>query len=187
MNSSLKNTRILLVVVGVLLFGSLALGFSYALWQVTRTQTTTNTLSSACFDVTMVESGGVSLTNAYPMVDADGMDGAPYQFTITNICDIYTEYQVDLETLASATIAPQNIKAVIDSGTPKVLSAQPVVEKTIAGALDSRKIFTGGLASGSSATHELRIWLDEATSTLEASGKIYEAKVVVVAVPSFEP
>ena len=44
---------------------------------------------------------GISLTNAVPTSDSKGIEQEGYTFTITNNCDNWVEYNINLEGLSS--------------------------------------------------------------------------------------
>ena len=82
---------------GVLL---LVIGVSFAYWILTLTQTGTNQIASSCFDITLTnEQNAINLQKAYPILDEEGKTLTPYTFTITNNCDTFASYSVNLELL----------------------------------------------------------------------------------------
>ena len=99
-----KKKRNILVLT-VLLIGVVAIiGVSYALWVLNLTQTGQNDIVSSCFNITFTDKNNISLQKAYPILDAEGKKLTPYEFTITNTCDSYASFNVNLEVLNTTTL-----------------------------------------------------------------------------------
>ena len=81
------------------------IGLSYAYWRITYKQNDFNTLGVRCFEVTLTnEENDIQLESASPITDEEGMELIPYTFTITNTCDTYAHYEVNLEDIYSSDI-----------------------------------------------------------------------------------
>lgn len=92
--------RIPLAIIAFLFVMTMFLGSSYAYWQTTATQTNPNVIHTGCFEITFEEkSSNINLTNAYPIPDEKGLRTVPYEFTVTNNCDIDATYDIYLNTL----------------------------------------------------------------------------------------
>ena len=74
MVKDIKNKKVAVgVSLGILLVFSICLSFSYAYWQITRTQKGTNEIVAACLDLELVdEKGSFSLEKAWPINDEEG-------------------------------------------------------------------------------------------------------------------
>ena len=97
-----RKTAILIILI-VLILGCILLGISYAFWQLTYKQNDFDTLGVNCFELTLTnEQNDINLQSAYPISDEEGMILTPYTFTITNTCNTYAYYQVNLEELQLA-------------------------------------------------------------------------------------
>ena len=177
-----KKTRIAIISVVALLL--VLIGVTYAYWLVTKTQTNSNIISSACLDITLDnESNDISLSSQYPMSDEEGMKLTPYTFKVTNNCNTSIDYQVALEAIGDEAnaIASSAIKVALDNSS-KLYSHYGEVSTTISGAYESRSIGYARLAAsgkeGSSVTHSLRIWIDENAPISEAN-KTFQSKISV--------
>ena len=182
--NSIKRKK-LLIVIGVLLGITLAIGLTYASWLLTKTQTNSNVVSAKCLDISISnEANDINLENEYPISDEEGMNLTPYTFTITNNCNSKIDYQIALESIGNETNAllPSSLKAVLNSNTPKTLNNYTSVDPTISGAYAAYKLTTGTLAAknqtGDSATYNLRLWIDESAPVTE-NGKGYYGRVSV--------
>jgi hypothetical protein len=170
----------LIIFIGILLCISLTVGTSYAYWMITHTQANKNDLATGCFSTTFTEANDISLSNAFPIIDADGKKLTPYTFTITNTCTIAANYQINLEVLNTTTAGSQYIKTELNSDTPALLSSLTTVTKTLDTASTAYEMKTGYLGPSESVTYNLRLWVDEAATTDNMSNKTFSAKIVVI-------
>lgn len=91
-----RNKKLLLsVFLGVIV----VLGASYAWLQITLTGTKTVVIRSGNLSLNLDEdaSEGISLTNAYPMTDQEGLKTTSYEFTLKNDGTIPSDYTIYLE------------------------------------------------------------------------------------------
>ena len=182
----MKNKKILLIALGILLSLSFLVGVSYAYYMVTASQTNKNRLASSCISISLTnEKNDITLNNAYPITDSEGKKLTPYQFTITNTCDIFISYNVNLEMLEGTDLSTDYIKTMINSEAPAVLSILDSASTTIDKSTESRTLAQGSLGSGDSVDYALRLWMDENTPLNEnTQDKSLISKIVVVAQPS---
>ena len=180
----MKNQKTKIAIISVVALLLALIGVTYAYWLVTKTQTNSNIISSACLDITLDnESEEINLTSQYPMSDEEGMKLTPYTFTVTNNCNTSVDYQVALEATGdeATSIASSAMKVALDNN-PKVYSSYSEVTPTISGAYESRSIGYARLAAngneGSSVSHSLRIWIDENAPISEAN-KTFQSKISV--------
>ena len=181
----LKNKKVRLFL--VLAVCIVLIGGTYAYWRLTVTQTGVNEIASSCFDITLAnEQNDINLQKAYPISDEEGMSLTPYTFTITNNCDTFASYSVNLELLN--TVLEENrlsadfVKVMLDENTPLVLNANTNVDPTLDNAYEAYELTTGYLDANESVTYNLRLWMDGAvTVSDDAMNKNLESKVVVTA------
>ena len=154
-----KNWSKILLVLGVLIG---VVGVSYALWLVTFSSTNNNTITATCFKVSFTDQNNISIEKAYPLLDEEGKKLTPYEFTITNNCDSYVKYDINLEILNNSTLTNMDyIKLMLDDETPTLVSRYNVTTKTLSNASSAYKIKTSYLDAKESKTYNLRLWLDE--------------------------
>ncbi len=154
-----KNWSKILLVLGVVIG---LLGLSYALWLVTFSSTNNNTITATCFNVSFTDQNNISIEKAYPLLDEEGKKLTPYEFTITNNCDTYVKYDINLEILNNSTLTNMDyIKLMLDDETPSLVSSYDVTTKTLSNASTAYKIKTSYLDAKESKTYNLRLWLDE--------------------------
>ena len=182
----MKNKKILLIVLGILLILSLLVGVSYAYYMVTASQTNKNSLASSCISISLTnEKNDITLNNAYPITNSEGKKLTPYQFSITNTCNIFISYNVNLEMLEGTNLSTDYIKTMVNSEAPYILSSLDSASTTIDKSTESRTLAQGSLGSGDSVDYALRLWMDENTPLNDdTQDKSLISKIVVVAQPS---
>ena len=137
-----KKKYMLIGIIGTLI---LLIGVSYAYWRLTLTQTGTNQIASSCFDITLMnEQNAINLQRAYPILDEEGMSLTPYTFTITNNCDTFAFYSVNLElletVLAENRLSSRFVKVMLDENTPTVLNTNTNVTPTLDNAYEAYEL-----------------------------------------------
>lgn len=64
------------------------------LWQIALRQTETNTITTVCFKLTLIDNNPINLVVAVLMTDDEGASLVLYEFTIINICDNEARFQI---------------------------------------------------------------------------------------------
>jgi len=180
-----KKKRIMLTIVALLITVGMVVGVSYALWQVTLQQSSSNVITTGCFKVEFTDKNPIHLERTYPITDEEGSKTTPYEFTITNTCDNDASYQINLEVLNSSTLT--NIEYIREQLNEKgsisgsrILNTNDVVEKTLNEAKESYKLKEGVLKGQESKTYEFRLWLDESTPAVsEVMNKTLNSKITI--------
>jgi len=173
--------RNVLIVLAVLIGIVSIIGISYAYWMLSLTQTDKNTLASACFSIEFTDADDINLQNAYPISDSEGEALTPYTFTITNKCNDYASYQVNLEVLNTTTLNTNYVKTKFNNNI-SLLKDYEVVTKTLEDATTSYKLLTGELDKNESVTYDLRLWLDYDTPASDDSmNKLFTSKITITA------
>ena len=175
-----KNVAKLLLIVGILCS---ILGVSYALFIKNLSGSNNNSLTATCFNVTFTDQNNIGLTNTYPLLDEEGKKLKPYEFTVTNNCDTFVKYDINLEVLNTSTLTNMDyIKLMLDDGAPALVSRYDVTTKTLSNASSAYKIKSDlYLDAKESKTYKLRLWLDEnvTTETEGVQNKSFASKITV--------
>ncbi len=193
----MERKKTSLLIIGLCAFILSVVGITYAFWMLTLSQTDENNIASSCFEVTLTKEGtGIHLDKAYPILDSDGEALEPYTFTITNTCEAYAGYQINLESLSksdgatipdSDRLKPDYLKVKINEvgteGIISILKDNDVVTKTLDDAYESHKLMTGYLGPSKSKDFEFRLWLDGALTMedVDAMNKTFVSKITVTA------
>jgi len=169
-------------IVIVVLLLTLIIGISFAYWQVTLQQSNQNEVTSSCFEFELLEQNDINLEKAYPMTDEEGKKLTPYEFTIRNICDTATNYQINLEILNTTTFEDLSYMKVMLNDEISILTNKEPALKTLDDATKSYKLQTGFFDIGQERTFELRLWMDEDTPTDKAyMNKSLFSKITITA------
>ncbi len=179
----MKKKKSIIVVIMIVL-AVVLVGTSYALWQITLTQESTNVVTTGCFNIEFKDKNSINLSNVVPVTDEDGKKLLPYEFTLTNTCSTYASYQVNLEVLDDSTLTKLSyIDVMLNENEPLSLTKNETVEKTITNASSAYKLDTGRLNGNEERTFYLRLWLDEDTPTREeVMNKVLNSKITVTLV-----
>ena len=163
----------------------LGIGVSYSMWNISVSQDTTNLAESKCFDLSITnQENNISLDNAYPISNDKGKSLTPFTFTVTNTCDITTEYSVNLEVLNSSTLS-SNFIDVMFEGNINLLSSYDTTDKVNTSSIESRKLATGILKSQKSKDYSLRLWIDYNTTLEDLNNEVksFKSKIIIVGKP----
>ena len=180
-----KKKKIVLLILIVLLIG--VIGISYAYWYLNLSQTGVNRLVGSCFSMSLTnEKNDIHLTNAYPITNEEGKKLTPYSFTITNTCDLFASYTVNLEILEDNTLPTKYISSMVNNERILKLSDLEEGSLTLNNSQDSKVLAKGSLGSGDSVDYTLRLWMSEEVgpNDIEAMNKTFKSKVTVTALVS---
>ena len=180
----MEHKKKILIVLSILIGISVLIGVSYALWIGTYMQEGSNKVASSCFNLSLTnEKNDIHLENAYPILDEEGKNLTPYSFTITNTCDLFASYTVNLEMLENTTLDSKYIRVMLNNEAIQNLNEFESTTTTLSGSVDSRILAHGSLGSGDSVDYTLRLWLDEdiTMEDTEVMNTLFRSKVVISA------
>ena len=179
----MKNKKIILLIIGMLLVISALVGVSYAYYIKSHNQEESNVVKTKCLNFSLTnEKNDINLDEQYPIQDTEGRKLTPYQFTITNTCEQFISYNVNLESLEATTMDSSAVKVMINNEAPVNLGTLDSTSVSIDGSKDSKILATGSLGSGDSVDYALRLWMDYGDSPDTSSmNKVFESKIVVTA------
>ena len=179
MNERLKNKNVVLIS-AVVMVVVLVLGFTLALWSRNFTQTGTNRINTDCFNITYSETDAVTLNNAYPQTDEDGLRNTAYEVTIENTCNTVNTYTVLLNEIEGNTLAENHVKVAINDSYKMLNSYDSATPSTeINNASSARKLMTGILPGNSTRTVSVKSWMDENTSEAEGENKTFAYRITI--------
>ena len=169
-----EKNKIILIIILILISLIVLVGSSYAL--LTKSfKSKKLSMEVGTLKIDFAEGNAISMDNAAPMTDADGLKTTPYTFTITNSGDFNVYYTVSNEEELSNTLDTSYLRMKLtgsdgyDSGikTVKELGTETykLVDETL-------------LATGKSVTYELRMWISQDAGN-DIQDKIYKSKIVV--------
>jgi len=183
-----KKYLIILGAIGVVLA---VIGVSYAAWLLTYQQTGINKVATSCFSLSLTnEKNDINLTDAYPILDEEGKKLTPYSFTVTNTCDLFASYTVNLEVLENSTLPIEYVKVMVNKEQMKTLNQYETTTTTITGAKNSKILASGSLGAGDSEEYSIRLWMDENVmiDSPNSMNQLFTSKVVISAqVSNYSP
>ena len=161
-----------LMIIWVTVLGVLVIGATFASWLVSRKQTNFNSLNTGCVSLSFSNgSGTLTLQNAAPMPDEDGLSLTGYTFTLRNNCKTEVSYllNLDLFNVANQTnLTTGDIKLAIDNKVPRKIAYYEDASKNDQSAYGAKTLTSGKLAAKSSETHTVKMWVNENTTTQNA-------------------
>ena len=181
----MTKKNIIFLSVSLMLIILLGIGISYSMWNISVSQDTNNTAYTECFDLSITnKENNINLDNAYPISNDKGKSLTPYTFTVTNTCDITTQYNINLEVLNNSTLYSKFIDVMFE-GNINLLSSYDATDKVDTSSIESRKLTTGILKSHESKDYSLRLWIDYNTTLEDLNNEIkfFKSKIVVVGKP----
>ncbi len=178
----MKNKKSFFVVM-FLILTILMIGASFALWQITLQQETTNTISSSCFSITFLEENGtnINLENAYPITDMKGSSLTPYKFKIKNNCEAFASYSIALETLEQSTLDINYLKVKLNEEKAKILTKNPAATPVLENVQSAYILDSWYLDVNEEKEYDLRAWLDESImyDTPNTQNAIWQGKITI--------
>ena len=181
----MTKKNIIFLSISLVLIILLGIGVSYSMWNISVSQDTSNTAYTECFDLSITnKENNINLDNAYPISNDKGKSLTPYTFTVTNTCDITTQYNINLEVLNNSTLSSKFIDVMFE-GNINLLSSYDTTDKVNTSSIESRKLTTGILKSQESKDYSLRLWIDYNTTLEDLNNEIksFKSKIVVVGKP----
>ena len=166
------------------------IGVSFAWFRLYLSQTENNTIASrTCFNTTLTEdTSKISLTDAFPISDEDGLKQTPFTFTLKNNCDSYVKVYITIDSTyresTDSTYLKDNYMKV--NVSPKDIPDNESVilgNQTLTDLESNRKgyiIVNTGLKANEEKSYDLRIWIDSETTLDQGLNKNWAGKVVVV-------
>ena len=192
-----KKKKKLSLYYGLLVTVICIIGVSFAWFRLYLSQTENNTIASrTCFNTTLTEdTSKMSLTDAFPITDEDGLKQTPFTFTIKNNCNSYVKVYITIdstyrESTNTSYLKDNYMKVNISpkgttTGKSVILGSQTLTD------LENNKkgyiIVSTGLNANEEKSYDLRIWMDSAVTTEQGLNKNWSGKIVVVSNASNKP
>ena len=192
-----KKKRKLSIYYGLLVTVICIIGVSFAWFRLYLSQTENNTIASrTCFNTTLTEdTSKISLTDAFPITDEDGLKQTPFTFTIKNNCNSYVKVYITIdstyrESTDTSYLKDNYMKVNISPEGTTTSKSVILGSQTLTDLENNRKgyiIVSTGLKANEEKSYDLRIWMDSAVTTEQGLNKNWSGKIVVVSNASNEP
>ena len=185
-----NNKKKLKLYYGLLVTVLCIIGVSFAWFRLYLSQTENNTIASrTCLNTTLTEdTSKISLTDAFPITDEDGLKQTPFTFIIKNNCNSYVKVYITIDSTyresTSLSYLKDNYMKVnvspkgTTTGKSVILGSQTLTD------LENNKkgyiIVSTGLKANEEKSYDLRIWMDSSVTTEQGLNKNWSGKIVVV-------
>ena len=192
-----KKKRKLSIYYGLLVTVICIIGVSFAWFRLYLSQTENNTIASrTCFNTTLTEdTSKISLTDAFPITDEDGLKQTPFTFTIKNNCNSYVKVYITIdstyrESTDTSYLKDNYMKVNISPEGTTTSKSVILGSQTLTDLESNRKgyiIVSTGLKANEEKSYDLRIWMDSAVTIEQGLNKNWSGKIVVVSSASNKP
>ena len=193
----IKKKKKLSLYYGLLVTVICIIGVSFAWFRLYLSQTENNTIASrTCFNTTLTEdTSKISLTDAFPITDEDGLKQTPFTFTIKNNCNSYVKVYITIDSTyresTNTSYLKDNYMKVNISPKGTTTSKSVILGNQTLTDLENNKkgyiIVSTGLKANEEESYDLRIWMDSPVTTEQGLNKNWSGKIVVVSNASEEP
>ena len=170
----MKNKKIIILIILILISILTLIGSSYAL--LTKTFTSKKlSVEVGTLKVDFTEGNAITMDNAMPMTDENGMNTTPYTFTITNSGTIDSYYTISNEEDTNNTLDTTYLKYKLvsndgyDSGIKRLKDIGTGTYRIV----DERS-----LVKNKSTTYKLYLWIASDAGN-DIQNKIYKSKIIV--------
>ena len=193
----MKDNKKLKIYISLFVTIIIVIGISYAYFFLRREQTNDNIIGTrTCLDTSLTEqTAKISLTEAFPISDEDGLKQTPFTFSVTNNCDSYVKLTITIENenreSTSTSLLKDNLIKVNLSPKGTTTSSNLLLgNQTLVDIENSRKgykLTTTGLKGNETKEFDLRTWMDSSTTLDEGLGKTWEGKIIIIVDAEEEP
>ena len=192
-----NNKKKLKLYYGLLITVLCIIGVSFAWFRLYLSQTENNTIASrTCFNTTLTEdTSKISLTDAFPISDEDGLKQTPFTFIIKNNCNSYVKVYITIDSTyresTDTSYLKDNYMKVNISPKGTTTSKSVILGSQTLTDLENNKkgyiIVSTGLKANEEKSYDLRIWMDSAVTIEQGLNKNWSGKIVVVSSASNKP
>ena len=182
---------------GLLITVLCIIGVSFAWFRLYLSQTENNTIvSRTCFNTTLTEdTSKISLTDAFPITDEDGLKQTPFTFTIKNNCNNYVKVYITIdstyrESTNTSYLKDNYMKVNISPKGTTTGKSVILANQTLTDLENNKKgyiIVSTGLKANEEKSYDLRVWMDSAVTIEQGLNKNWSGKIVVVSNAAEEP
>ena len=192
-----NNKKRLKLYYGLLITVLCIIGVSFAWFRLYLSQSENNTLTSrTCFNTTLTEdTSKITLTDAFPITDEEGLKQAPFTFTLKNNCDSYVQVYITIDSVYRTSTNTSYLKdnyLKVNISPKDTTENESVIlgEQTLTELDNNNKgyiIVNTGLKANEEKSYNLRIWMDSSVTTEQGLNKSWAGKIVVVSNASYQP
>lgn len=171
-----RKKKIYLMLLGIVGLVVLMTGMTYAIFQYAQAGNIENVITTGSLKLTLTEGNEINVTDALPMLDAQGLASTGFDFTLENEGIVPVNYTIYLDNVAlsgsDVALDESFLKYSFDingvAGTANTL--------TSLGSNGSRILTSGVIAEGAINSYVLRVWI---TADIDADiqGQVWKGKI----------
>lgn len=189
MSNSDKRANMLVIigaiVISVLLIGVVSYAYFTPIIKSGDIYTTSGRAKNNAPDITYSDENnttGFTLTNAYPMTQAEGLATKPYEFSVTNNGTSTAKFDIFLDTKSDNTLDNKFVMVSID-GTTSALTSLTTTSSNLSGYSKSYALKTGQtIDAGVKKSYKVYGWITESATTDDpVQNKTWVSKIRIVA------
>ena len=165
-------------------------GVSFAWFRLYLSQSENNVISTrTCFDTTLTEdTSKITLTDAFPISDEDGLKQTPFTFTLKNNCSSYVKVYITInskyrESTSTSYLKDDYVKANLSAKGTTTGQSTLLANDQLIDLENNNKgyiLVSTGLKANEEKSYDLRVWVDSETTLEQGLNKSWEGKIVVV-------
>lgn len=175
-----KKKALLLVVLLVVLIA--VLGVSFAWYQVTLNGENSLNMVSGSLNITYATKGGsISVSDAEPQSDSDGLAQTGYTFEINNTSNVASSYTIylDDQEITGSRMNDQYVKYVLTKDSTNTISTLNLVTRnTLENGLVSRTLVEDVIPANTKYTYTLKLWMSSEADNSQMNTK-FKARIRV--------
>ena len=180
MKDAIKNNK-KIIIIGLVIIVLLLIGIAFAYLVTTLNGEKEYLVRAGSLGLRLEEGNELTLEKQIPLTDEDGMSLDGFNFNLVNEGNIETDYTIYLDDIPLS----EGETRMPDSSIRYSLTRNDVVgdanNLSNMGVNPERVVDTGSIKVDETINYTLRIWIDYDATTEEASGKVFKAKLRVVA------
>ena len=177
-----KENKVGLIVLILCIIFSL-ISFSYAIYTVVHKGEKENTMSTATLILNLDEkTSSISLINAVPLSDSDGLELTPYEFSLRNSGTADAAYRIYIDDNVDKYIEDhcENSKLGFSNVKYAITDNNDITSMNIL-SYNSGLIYSGVISAKSTNNYKLRLWV-KSDATNETMAKHFHGKLRIEAI-----
>ena len=196
MNEEDNKKKRLKLYYGLLVTLICIVGVSFAWFRLYLSQSENNVISTrTCFDTTLTEdTSKITLTDAFPISDEDGLKQTPFTFTLKNNCSSYVKAYITIdstyrESTDSSYLNDKYVRVNVSPNGTTSNNSVTLGNRTLTNLENNNKgyvIINAGLGANEEKSYDLRVWVDSETTLEQGLDKNWSGKIVVITEASNE-
>ena len=173
----LKNKKKIIAIILIVVIVIIS-GITYGYWNKEYIGKE-NTNNFNCLQIEVKENKeGITLNNAYPITDEEGIETEGYEVTIENKCEIVGNYEVILNEIQGSNLKEEHIKVAVDKNY-QILSKYEKVNPRIENSEKAYKIKEGIITPKAKIKILVQEWIDYDTTKEEGENKTFNNKITI--------